>query len=80
MNQTTASKTKRTWGQAYKSFLMSSDESIVLKAAPLAIILGSPEVLASNLIPVIGEIADVSGLSVAAMVAYKTYKAVKKYR
>ena len=72
--------TNRSWPSAYKMFLLSRRESLLLKLAPIAILVGSPEIVASNIVPVIGEIADVSGLMLATVVAVRTYSAVKRYR
>ena len=68
------------WPQAYKAFLLNRHESFILKLAPIALLVGSPEVIASNIIPVVGEIVDVGGLTLAMVVAVRTYNAVKKYR
>ena len=67
------------WPQAYKAFLLNRHESIILKLAPIALLVGSPEVIASNIIPVVGELVDVGGLTLAMVVAVRTYNAVKKY-
>ncbi len=72
--------TKRSWPEAYKAFLLSRDESFILKIAPIALVFGSPEILASNLIPIIGEIADIGGLGLATVVTIRTLSAVQKYR
>jgi len=66
MKQPVSHTPKRSWPQVYKSFLLSSDEHLFLKIAPLAILLGSPEIIASNLIPIVGEFVDVGGLSLSA--------------
>lgn len=73
-------QTKHSWPQAYKDFLLSKDESMLLKIAPLLLILSTPEAVAALLIPVIGEIIDLGGLSMTLFVAYKTANAVQKYR
>lgn len=70
----------RTWPQAYKAFLMDRHESFFLKIAPIALLVGSPEIIASNILPVIGEVADIGGLTLAAVVAVRTYHAVKRYK
>ncbi|MDL2341950.1 MAG: hypothetical protein QFB87_02650 [Patescibacteria group bacterium] len=83
MNEVTQSKplsAKRTWMQAYQAFLFSRDESLLLKIAPLALLAGSPEIIASNLIPVVGEVADIGGVTLATVVAIRTVHAVRKYR
>ena len=76
----TQPQTKRSWATAYKAFLLSKDESLILKLAPLFILLGTPEVIVSNLIPVIGEIADIGELGLLTIVAFRTYMAMQKYR
>ena len=68
------------WSQAYKAFLLNRHENFFLKLAPIALLIGSPEIVASNIIPVVGEIVDVGGLTLAIVVAVRTYSAVKKYR
>jgi hypothetical protein len=84
MNQTqyvgSRDNEKSSWMKAYKAFLFSRDESLILKIAPIALLIGSPEIIASNLLPVIGEVADVGGLGLAFLVAVKTFTAVQKYR
>lgn len=68
------------WLHAYKLFLLDKDESFILKLAPLILILGSPEVIVSNHLPVVGEVIDVGALSVTALVIFRTYSAVKRHR
>lgn len=70
----------RSWPKAYKAFLLDPKQSLVLKFAPLAILAGSPEIIISNIIPVVGEILDIGGVTLSVLVAAKTYHAVKKYR
>ncbi len=70
----------RSWPRAYKAFLCDRHQSLLLKIAPIAILVGSPEIVASNVLPVIGEIADIGGLTLASVVAIRTYNAVKRYR
>lgn len=74
------SDTARSWGRAYLRFLRSRDENLFLKIAPLILIFGSPEVLISNLLPVVGEALDVGTLGIIALVVYRTARAVRKYR
>lgn len=74
------SATGRTWPAAYKAFLLNRDESLALKLAPLALLAGSPELIASNLIPVVGEVLDLGGLTLVSVVALRTFSAVRKYR
>lgn len=70
----------RSWQEAYKVFLLSKNESFLLKIAPLAVLLGSPEIIASNLIPIVGEIADVGGMGLTLVIVLRTLSAVQKYR
>ncbi len=75
-----ANADKKSWLSAYKAFLLSQDESLILKIAPLALLAGSPELIASNLIPVVGEVLDVGGIALTSVVALRTLAAVQKYR
>lgn len=61
-------------------FLRSRDESLILKAAPVLLIVGSPEVLVSNLLPFVGEALDVGTFGLSMVVLYRTLRAVRKYR
>jgi hypothetical protein len=79
MNQTVKAA-KLTWPQAYKAFLLDKDQKLLLKIAPLALLVGAPEIIVSNVIPVVGEFADLGGVSMAALVLGRTYLAVRKYR
>ena len=71
---------KRSWLAAYGAFLLSRDESLILKVAPLALVAGSPELIASNLVPVVGELLDVGGIALASVVVLRTLAAIQKYR
>lgn len=77
---TQATVEHRSWPQAYKAFLTNRHESFYLKVAPIVLLVGSPEIIASNILPVIGEIADVGGVTLAVVVAARTYHAVKQYK
>jgi hypothetical protein len=68
------------WPQAYKAFLLDKDESILLKVAPLAVVLGAPEIIVSNVIPIFGEFIDVGGITLTSIMAFRTYLAVRKHR
>lgn len=70
----------RSWPSAYLAFLKSRDESLILKAAPIILIFGSPEVIVSNLIPIVGEALDIGTFGVAVLVIGLTARAVRKYR
>lgn len=70
----------RSWGAAYKRFLLSRDESFILKVAPLLLLIGTPGVIVSNLLPVIGEVIDLGDVTLILIVALLTYRAVRKYR
>ena len=75
-----ASLPKRPWLQAYARFLLSPEESLLLKLAPLAFLIGAPELVASEFLPVIGEISDLGVIVIAAIVAIRTVRAVHRYR
>ena len=72
--------TQRGWPSAYQTFLRNRHESFFLKIAPLVLLAGSPEIVASNLVPVLGEVADLGGLTLSVVVAVRTYRAVRRYR
>jgi len=71
---------KASWSKAYKRFLLSGHESLLLKVAPLAMIGILPFDIISNLVPVIGELDDIGFIIVLAVVAFRTYERVRKYR
>lgn len=71
---------RRSWPQAYMAFLLSRRESLVLKFAPLAILIGSPELVISSFIPVVGEVSDLTAALLTIIVVVKTISAVRKYR
>lgn len=71
---------RKSWPRAYASFLLSRNENLALKLAPLALLAGSPELLASNLLPIVGEVLDIGGASMTLLVIFRTLSAVKKYR
>ncbi len=73
-------RAKQGWMYAYMAFLRSKDETFLLKIAPVLLLLGTPELVAATLIPVVGEIVDFGGISIALFVAFKTVVAVRKYR
>lgn len=70
---------KGNWFAAYKAFLFDKDESLVLKVAPLVLLFGSPEILVSNLLPFVGQAVDIGAFTIAAIVMFRTYIAVKKH-
>jgi hypothetical protein len=76
----THSPGSRSWIGAYGAFLRSRDENLILKAAPLLIIFGSPEILVSNLLPVVGEVLDIGAFGISVLVLVRTFSAVRKYR
>jgi hypothetical protein len=71
---------QRSWLAAYGRFLLSPQESLILKIAPLAFVIGAPELIASEFLPVIGEISDIGAIIIAALVVVHTARAVKRYR
>lgn len=76
----TQSSSANSWLRAYLAFLKSRDENLILKAAPVLLIVGSPEVLVSNLLPFVGETLDIGTFGLTALVLYRTFRAVRKYR
>lgn len=68
------------WMKGYGRFLTDRHESALLKLAPLAMAAGFGEVVASNLLPVVGEVEDVGAVAVAALVAVKTFSAIRRHR
>ena len=69
----------RSWPQAYLAFLLSPKENLILKVAPLALLLGAPELIASNFLPIVGEISDLTALVLWAIVFLRTVSAVSRY-
>lgn len=76
---TSNSPARRSWGKAYLKFLMSPEESLVLKIAPLALVIGAPEVIVSNFLPVVGELTDLGELVLWGMVIARTARAVRRH-
>jgi hypothetical protein len=70
----------RSWPQAYLAFLLNPKERMVLKVAPLALMLGLPEVIASSFLPVVGELTDVGEIVLWAIVIYRTVLAVSRHK
>lgn len=68
------------WFQAYVRFLVSRDESLVLKVAPLALIGVLPMDIVSNIIPGIGLLDDAGYILIAIAVLFKTLARVGYYR
>ncbi len=73
-------KPKQSWLHAYKYFLLSKDENLFLKIAPLLLLIATPEAVAAILIPFAGEVIDMGGLVITVFVAFMTASAVHKYR
>ena len=71
---------KRPWLSAYGKFLLSPEESLILKIAPLAFFIGAPELIATEFLPIIGEVSDVGVLILIVIVAVRTIRAVQRYR
>ena len=74
------SSTGSSWIKAYLRFLHSRDESVVLKAAPLALVGVLPIEILSNLIPFVGEADDAGYMIVLAVITARTLWRVRKYR
>lgn len=68
------------WFRAYLRFLMSRDESFVLKVAPLALVGVMPIDVISNIIPGIGLLDDAGYMVIAVAVLFKTLARVNYYR
>lgn len=68
------------WFQAYVRFLVSRDESLVLKVAPLALIGVLPMDIVSNIIPGIGLLDDAGYILIAIAVLFKTLARVNYHR
>lgn len=71
---------RRSWLSAYGRFLLSPKESLILKVAPLAFLFGAPELVASEFIPIVGELSDLAVLVLVAVVGFRTFRAVSRYR
>ena len=71
---------KASWTRAYLRFLISRNESLMLKVAPLALAGLLPVDILSNIVPVVGELDDVGFLVVLIVVAVRTGNRVRKYR
>jgi uncharacterized membrane protein YkvA (DUF1232 family) len=72
--------TGSSWIRAYLRFLGSRDESVMLKAAPLALMGVLPIDIVSNLIPFVGEVDDLGIIVIFAVVVSRTVWRVRKYR
>ena len=77
--QSQTQRAQRTWAQAYVAFLLSPKESLMLKIAPVALLLGAPEVIASNFLPIIGEMSDLGELLLWIIVIGRTVSAVQRH-
>lgn len=75
----TTSPARRSWAQAYFKFLLSPKENLVLKVAPIFLLLGAPEVIVSNFLPVVGEVTDLGALVLWAIVITRTVRAVRRH-
>jgi hypothetical protein len=69
------------WHSAYWDFLRSEEESRMLRFGGPAVAVGMlPPDAVANLIPFIGEAADVGYLGAVALLAIKTLIHVRRYR
>lgn len=68
------------WWDAYKRFLFSKQESIMLKIAPLALIGILPEEIITNVIPGLGLFDDAGFCILASVVVVRTLIRVNHYR
>jgi len=71
---------KLSWSKAYMRFLLSSDESLMLKIAPLAMLGILPFDIISNIVPLLGELDDLGYLIALAFIIVKTADRVRRYR
>jgi uncharacterized membrane protein YkvA (DUF1232 family) len=75
-----AGSSSKGWGRAYVRFLLSRDENLLLKIAPLALIGILPVDIISNVVPFVGEIDDIGFVVALLFVAGRTLHRVNKYR
>ena len=78
MSETNAQKVS--WSSAYIRYLKDPAESTVLKILPLIMLGLLPEIIVSNLIPVLGIAEDTTGILATSAVLYRTYRAVQRHR
>jgi hypothetical protein len=71
---------KSSWSRAYLRFLMSRDESLLLKVAPLALVGLLPVDVLSNIVPLVGELDDLGFIIALAVITGRTVYRVRKYR
>lgn len=76
----TVDSKRRPWLAAYRQFLFSREENFVLKVAPIALLLGSPELVVGSFLPVVGEVSDLTAAILWVIVIARTMQAVRKYR
>lgn len=70
---------KSGWSSAYKAYLFDPHESLFLKVAPLLLLVGSPVIVVSNLVPVVGEAVDIGAFGTTLLVIFRTYLAIRKH-
>ena len=68
------------WSSAYIRYLRDPEESILLKILPLIMLGLLPEIIVSNLIPVLGIAEDTTSILATSAVLYRTYRAVRRHR
>ena len=71
---------KSSWTRAYLRFLVSRDESALLKIAPLALAGLLPVDVLSNIVPVVGELDDIGFFIAFIVVVVRTLHRVNRYR
>ena len=79
-NKPTSQPQESSWFAAYKHFLLSKDESVTLKLAPLALAGILPPEILTNAIPVLGLVDDIGFIIATIIVIVKTRQRVKRYR
>jgi uncharacterized membrane protein YkvA (DUF1232 family) len=71
---------RSSWSRAYLRFLISRDESALLKVAPLALVGILPLDVLSNIVPIVGELDDIGYIIALAVIIARTLSRVRKYR
>jgi uncharacterized membrane protein YkvA (DUF1232 family) len=80
MKQSATDSVRTSWAKAYVRFLLSTNENLLLKVAPLALLGLLPLDILSNLVPVVGEMDDFGFIIALAVVAARTLTRVRRYR
>lgn len=78
--QVRPSDAKARWLTAYRRFLLSRNEPLLLKIAPLVLVGILPPDILTNLIPGIGFLDDAGYVVLVAYTVYQTITRVNRYR